>query len=374
MFVEKWIWYRSKKTPFVFHCERSFFLDNFNDNFLDRPFLTFDEQINLLREEKKISIPESERENAISILSVVPYHTLINGYKDLYATNDTFEKGTSLTLLFMTHIIYTSINSIIFKYILHIENSLTAKMGYCVSENYGVETNTERARFVEVSRDSSDYLSLHHYIGSARKKKLIQIIKLCRNPFKDTLIHHYTTTKNHLPPWIVANDLSFGKTYNWYSILRGEQKTWIVNEFLPDKPGLIDEEKKEFFHSAMKQLIEFRDRVAHSNKTVGLKMSKYLPVNATLKLIEDDAILTKEEMIRSFGKNDLYSVILSVLLLLNNTAYASTFIDELIHLFNQYNEVTYLGYSLFEILNLPKDIENRLITFWFTYYHHGEQQ
>lgn len=118
----------------------------------------------------------------------------------------------------------------------------------------------------------------------------------------------------------------------------------------------------------MKQLIQFRDRVAHSNKTVGLEMGKYLPVNPTLKLIDNKDILTKEEMEIGLGRNDLYSIILGVLLMLNNPTYSTTFVEELVNLFNQYSETKYLDDTLFEILNLPEDIEDRLTVLLFSHY------
>lgn len=348
-------------------------MDDLEYNY-DKPFLTFEEQIKFLNNEKNIYTPNYRKKEAIDILSVVPYHTLINGYKDLYSENDIFKEDTDLILLFVTHIIYTSINSIIFKYILHIENSLTAKLGYYVADSYGVETNINYVEDmkdlhrIRVSEDRSDYLCFHHYSGGGSMKILKRMSKSCRKPYNDTLIHHYTTTKNHLPPWILANDLSFGKTYDWYSILRAPIKNKIVNGFYSEKSTLNIEEKKELFQAAMKQLIQFRDRVAHSNKTVGLEMGKYLPVNPTLKLIDNKDILTKEEMEIGLGRNDLYSIILSVLLMLNNPTYSTTFVEELVNLFNQYSETKYLDDTLFEILNLPEDIEDRLTVLLFSHY------
>ncbi len=207
-------------------------------------------------------------------------------------------------------------------------------------------------------------------MGSYRKREKIikNFVKQSRNPFRNSLISHYTTTKNHLPPWVLANDLSFGKTYDWYSILKGDMKKLITDDFYPKQSQLTTGEKKEFFNAAMKQLIQFRDRVAHGNKTVELKFHKKLPVDPTLKLIDNEIILKKEEMLLSLGSDDLYSIILSILLMLNNSFYATTFVDDLLRLFDSYKTSDFSGHTLFEVLKLPINIEERLLNLLISYY------
>lgn len=337
----------------------------------DKPFKTLEEQIIYLIENKGISV--LDHDFAMDILATIPYHTLINGYKDLYATNDIFEDNTSLEVLFLTHIIHSSINSILFKYIIHIENSLTSKLGYYISESYGVETNKIRLEYGEdilVSEETNDYLNINNYLGSYHTRESIikNFVKLCRRPYRDSLINHYVSTKNHLPPWVLANDLSFGKTYEWYSILNGTIKTLVTDNFYPKDSKLSSNEKKEFFNAAMKQLIQFRDRVAHGNKTVELKFHKKLPVQPTLKLVNNETILVKEEMLSSLGSDDFYSIILSTTLMLNNSFYATTFVDDLLSLFDSYKTNDFSGKNLFEILKLPENIEERLLNLLLSYY------
>lgn len=346
-----------------------------NNNIVyDKPFKTLEEQITYLTEKKGFSVLDYDF--AIKTLSTIPYHTLINGYKDLYATNDFFEKNTNLELLFLTHVIHSTINSILFKYIIHVENSLTCKLGYYVAETYGVETNMnllEPGEEIILSEEDNDYLNINNYIGNYHKReKIIKgFVRLIRKPYNNTLINHYTSTKNHLPPWILANDLSFGKKYSWYNLSKGNVTTKIANGFFPTESLLLPEEKKEFFNASMKQLIQFRDRVAHGNKTVELKFNKKLPVDVTLKLINNETVLIKQEMLSSLGSNDLYSIILSILLMLNNSSFATTFVNDLLNLFEQYktnDSFDFLGKSLFQILNLPENIKERLMSLLNSYY------
>lgn len=49
---------------------------------LDKPFLTFEEQINKLINEKHLVI--NNRDYALEALSSISYYDLVNGYKDLY--------------------------------------------------------------------------------------------------------------------------------------------------------------------------------------------------------------------------------------------------------------------------------------------------
>lgn len=133
-----------------------------NSNIIyDKPFKKLEDQITYLVEEKGIAIDDTAF--AMNTLSIIPYHTLINGYKDLYATGDFFEDNTSLEVLFLTHIIHSSINAILFKYIIHIENSLTSKIGYYISYCYGVNTNKEPlgpGEHIEVSEENNGMSTL----------------------------------------------------------------------------------------------------------------------------------------------------------------------------------------------------------------------
>lgn len=65
----------------------------------DKPFKTFNEQIDIL--EKKYNLVIESREMAFTALQSLTYYDLINGYKDVFLVNDKFKPGVSIGFLHM---------------------------------------------------------------------------------------------------------------------------------------------------------------------------------------------------------------------------------------------------------------------------------
>lgn len=339
----------------------------------DKPFKTWSQQLSIL---KSRNIIIDDDKSASDVLSLISYHTLVNGYKDLYEQNtDVFMSEVTIDTLFITHLIYQNINTLLLKYILIIEKSLKSKLGYTIAKNFGVETDTVQVSNstqwydLRTSSSASDYLSTSHYVGSNKNNILQKIIITCKKPYNDTLVHYYCTNKNHLPPWIVANDLSFGKTHNWYSILKSTEKNLIIDMFFNPSFVISIDEKKELFDSGLKQMKEYRDIVAHGNKTTKICFKAKLPKSPILKLTASSDILTEDEfMMDSYCKDDLFGLIVMMLTILNNKTLATMMIHDIYNTCLPYVSSEFAGKSLFSILNLPEDIWERLGEFMITHY------
>ena len=93
----------------------------------DKPFKTYNELIELLRE-RNVIITNDEATK--ELLSDLTYYDLINGYKNLYPydENDKFTIPIPFYEFYSLHTFDTLINNIIFKYILLIEKSLKSKI------------------------------------------------------------------------------------------------------------------------------------------------------------------------------------------------------------------------------------------------------
>ena len=107
----------------------------------DKPFQTY-EQLLKIMEDRHIII--NDREFAIQALINYSYYGIINGYKNTFLqmpNTDNFIPGTTFEQLYTLHLIDTSLNNIIFKYILFLEKALKSRLSYLVAENYGVYTD-----------------------------------------------------------------------------------------------------------------------------------------------------------------------------------------------------------------------------------------
>ena len=70
---------------------------------MDKPFLTFDEQIEKLKDDYNLII--NDYDFAIEALSSLSYYDLVNGYKSIYMKNDEYIEGTTIEQLYATHIL-----------------------------------------------------------------------------------------------------------------------------------------------------------------------------------------------------------------------------------------------------------------------------
>ena len=105
-------------------------MENITD--YDKPFLTYEEQMDLM-ESRNIII--QNRDFTRRALSGLSYYTIINGYKNTFLSQigtDNFIEGTKFEDLYTLHIIDTNLNTVILKYILFVERYLKTKLSYII--------------------------------------------------------------------------------------------------------------------------------------------------------------------------------------------------------------------------------------------------
>lgn len=323
----------------------------------DKPFKTYDEQIRILLS-RNINIPDYDF--ARMVLSSLSYYTIINGYKDTFLSipgTDSFIEGTNFNDLYTLHMIDTNVSSIVFKNILFVEQYLKTKIAYLVSEQYGVYTNPSDLS----NRDPADYLCRNNYGRSDRgRNNILRQLKetLSSDRINDS-VAHYANIRNHIPPWILVTNITFGLTIKWYNILSPSDKTRICSEFL-QTPDLSINEKKEFISISLDLLRRYRNKIAHGNRIFNLSGLPVLPKKQLLNLSHN--ALSSGEYNKSIGKSDLFAVILTCFILIDNRYILTNFMSDLIYTLNPYANIRMNGKSILEILGLPNDLFDRLDT------------
>ncbi len=321
----------------------------------DKPFKTYDEQIKILLS-RNINIPDYDF--AHMVLSSLSYYTIINGYKDTFLSipgTDSFIEGTNFNDLYTLHMIDTNVSSIVFKNILFVEQYLKTKIAYLVSEQYGVYTNPSDLS----NRDPADYLCRNNYGRSDRgRNNILRQLKetLSSDRINDS-VAHYANIRNHIPPWILVTNITFGLTIKWYNILSSSDKTRICSEFL-QTPDLSINEKKEFISISLDLLRRYRNKIAHGNRIFNLSGLPALPKKQLLNLSHN--ALSSGEYNKNIGKSDLFAVILTCFILIDNRYILTNFMSDLIYTLNPYVNIRMNGKSILEILELPNDLFNRL--------------
>lgn len=321
----------------------------------DKPFKTYSELIAIM-ESRNITI--NDYDFAKKVLSSLSYYTIVNGYKNTFLQkrgSDNFVEGTNFTDLYTLHIIDTNINNIILKHILYIERYLKTRVSYIVSQNYGVYTDVQDL----TNTNSSDYLYRGYYSRSANgRNNILKRIKgtLFSNQITES-VAHYTNEKNHVPAWILVTNLTFGLTIKWYGIMEPADKAAICNEFISSQILTITQ-KKEFMTVSLSLLHEYRNKIAHGNRTFCVANLPVLPKQTLLTLSKD--ALTEGEYNKGTGKNDLYAIIISCFILIDDRYILTNFLADLIYTLEPYKDSKLNNKPIYEIFNLPCDILERL--------------
>lgn len=325
----------------------------------DKPFLDYDDLINLMISRGILVFNRSFAKEALSSLS---YYTLVNGYKDTFLSiggTDHFIDGTTFEELYSLYQIDSSINSILLKYILRIEHSLKSRVSYTVAESFGVYTDLNDT----TNRNSADYLFRGNYSNSTHKRNntLLSIKQRATGFNASDSVKYYIKNHNHVPPWILTTTLSFGNCIYWYRILKPKQKDYVTNEFIHGPMDITD--KKAFLNDCFDLLRFFRNRIAHGHKVFDLRWSGALPASQYLRL-SPPLVTSKDISANAYSTSGLFAVI-SVLLIILDTYGKRQLASELSSVIEPYNErnIRIAGKNIFDIFHLPDDFFIRIFNF-----------
>lgn len=306
---------------------------------------------------------------ALSALQNFSYYGLINGYKNTFLQktgSDLFQQGTKFEELYTLHLIDTSLNNTLFKHILYLEKALKSRISYRVSESYGVYTDQNDFSFL----NEEDYLCRKNYSNSSgRRYNILRSLKKCiSNDRNNPIMEHYLNDRNHVPPWILTTNISYGLTIEWYNILRNEDKNAICDSFI--SPGLLSQdETKEFIKKSFELTKEYRNKIAHGNRTFSMLNLPQLPKKQLLTLSYN--FISEEEYNNRIGQKDTLAVLLSILIVLRDPYIAKNLIEELRALLVPYLQTTFNGHTIFELLGFPDDIFTRFDSLLQQQYNHN---
>lgn len=309
-------------------------------------FYNYDKQLLLLKE-KGLLITNDDA--AKKILKNFSYYTIINGYKDLFTNKHTYITGTRIETLYELHWIDLKLSGILFKYSLVIEKKLKSSVSYLVSNSFGI-TESE---YLKKERYALQKYNMGKYYQLNRKFDDIK-----RN---DISAKYYNSEYTSIPPWVIVKGMSFGAIKIWYSILRSPHKQLIIQDFnIPNLSMKLDEQL-DFFDRILTQVYDYRNCIAHGNRTFSLEVTK----NLKRKHLIDIGILKYFDKDTQYSYTDLYSVLISMFMLIDDEYILQDFLRELTAFFANY-EVGYsfAGKNIYQVFNLPSDILDRLALYF----------
>ncbi|MFC6253029.1 Abi family protein [Secundilactobacillus hailunensis] len=319
----------------------------------DKPFRTYDEQIDLLIARGLII---QDRGFAKHSLQTYSYYDLVNGNVEPLLISehpDHFKDGITFEILIQIRIIEDFLKPVFLSQILKIEKTFKTTIAYYVSENFGVNSNI------------GGYLDSSHYSqASSRKKRVKRTLKEIRDindgnvrGIQGSPIIYYRTNHNHIPPWISVMEFTLGQTINWYKILPLEGRISVARQLLPSNITLSDQKCVEYFTAIISLIRQFRNHFAHND--VLSQMQSREKVN--MKIINEilKIPIVKSSEILNKNMNNLFACVFCILVLSNDTNQLKIFTSSI----NGAMEIVENSANTFnfkEIFGLPTDLISRI--------------
>lgn len=335
----------------------------------DKPFKTYDEQIELLKSRGLII---EDYEFALHALNTISYYDLINRYQRYFMPDgEKFIDNTRIELLYSFSLFDKSIQSFILKYSMFIENIFKTKLAYTLAKDFGASEPEylSAAKYRQSYQNPNGTLTFNSIFWEC--KKTILDPKITNNP---TL--YYYKKHNHVPPWILLKNLSFSNAINLFKLLKDTQRDIIVNELIPNEQIALSD-KINFVFCSLEAIRLFRNFAAHNLDFTALRTDETRKLSPTVisKLLSGSGLIKKENKKisateRAFFRG-IYGIMLSMLVYLKTNYLISEFIIDFLSIFKGINgDDAGVKYYLFkcysDIANMPIDTPIRLQNYLFT--------
>ncbi|MGN0483811.1 MAG: Abi family protein [Lachnospiraceae bacterium] len=281
-----------------------------------KPFITYTDQIEKLKNEKNLIIEDIDF--AVESLKNISYYALIGGYKhpfiDIhtrkYRNDVCFEEIVSL------YEFDEELRGIFFKYLCRVERRMRSAISYHFCAAHG--------ECQEEYLNPANYSKLPKYKNGIAK--LIRMLDIMANKNTDHEYIVYQRNKYHnIPFWVIINALTFGQISKMFEFLPQNMQGVICREF-----GNI---KKNEMIKYLRVLTLYRNVCAHNERLFSYRT--YIDIPDTI--IHEKLCISKNGSKYICGKNDLFSVFIAFRYLLPKEDFIQ-FKTYLVGLFKRYEK------------------------------------
>lgn len=284
-----------------------------------KPALTFDEQIERLKNEHAVII--QDKSIAKDILSRVNYYRL-SAYGIGLKRKDNQEKyidGISLDHLYNLYMFDSHLRSALLHLIEQVEVELKAQLAYHISLKYGPEGYRDSTNFndrLNYEKRSVHGITIEKFDKEVRAQTHLPCVK-----------HHNKKYGGHFPLWAAIELFTFGMVSSLYSIMKPEDQKEIAAFYNVSYKHL---------GGWIQALVEVRNICAHYGRLYNMPLSQ-------------TPYLFKENLqYRSGNINKLFPVLLVLHRMTGSRTAWVTFYNTLEALMDQYSEVrlAFIGFPL----------------------------
>ena len=309
---------------------------------IEKPFKTYDEQIQLLINRGIVISTSEQKSFAKKVLQREGYYNLINGYSHLFlSAPDVYKSGTTLSELFALYSFDKKLREIFFRYILHVETNVKSLIAYYFPQkhresNYLVYTNFDTSK-----RNSNEHIS----------NLIAEIQRQIAAHASDPNISHYLTKYGYVPIWVLNNILTIGTVSKFYSLMLQDERQSISKTF-----HIADKE----LESSLFYISSIRNFCAHGNRLYCYRSKRPL---CSLQLHELMNIpVEKGEY--TYGKRDLFAALIILKLTLSKNEFRKLVKEVDIAIKNLKQRIFVISENdVLESMGFPNDWKNLILKF-----------
>ena len=186
---------------------------------MDKPFTTYDEQVNILRSKSLEIVDEDE---LVNYLKRYGYYGLITGYKRLFKRKDgNYKPHTTIRDIVALCEYDRNLRELFLRYILVIESHIKSLLSYSFCDKYGCQ--------------ESDYLNVNNYQYICFQKEVTVLIGKLQTAIGSADKHPYLLfqKKQHgnIGLWALTRVLTIGIVSKMYSLSTSDVQSSVSKEF-----------------------------------------------------------------------------------------------------------------------------------------------
>lgn len=256
-----------------------------------KPFLTYDQQIQLLRRKKLVIEDET---TARETLHRYGYFSLVSGYKDLLKnpTTKNYQDGVTFQDLVAVYQFDEALRGLTFRYLLQIERHMRSALSYTFCDKFG----DGQTAYITAQNYDISIPTKQHGVSKLIEKHIQPLLDYHSSyPY----IEHHKQKYQNVPLWVLINTFTFGTLSKFYEFSQSQIQSAVSKEF-----DAINESQ---LRQILKVLTDFRNICAHSERLFTHRCAKYdipdLPLHKKLMIPKNG-----REYIN--GKRDYFAVVL----------------------------------------------------------------
>ena len=267
-----------------------------------KPFSDINRQLSILKSRNLTILNDDSARNSLMRYG---YYEIVNGYKtfllDSSSNTDQYKNGATFIQLINLYDLDKNIRYAVMLASLEVELSLRTAIAYTLSEDFGVK---EDEYLYYKNFKQGERFEEHGHITNERNEMLRILNSFLHRNVEP--LNHYRENHNHIPPWILMKETSFGNLKHIFKLLKGPQKKKVISICYGIDIDEVVDDHIALFKDSLALINAFRNRAAHNGRIFNFKPEKY-PIRYN-PIFHPHNGFSPASYRKGNGKNDLYTL------------------------------------------------------------------